>query len=225
MAKTELLTGIYRITNNINNKIYIGKSKDILTRWQRHKQPSYQIEKDQAIHKAFIKYGIENFSFEIVELCDISIINEREQYWINFYDSYNKGYNCSLGGDGNPFGKSILTVEQVLEIKKMLKEGFFPSQIHEKFSMVSLSAIYDISTGRTWKNIQYNEEIPIVNRIDPRGQNNRKVSIETENQIIELRKQKKTIPQIHKELSLENIITYNGIYAIINRRNKGNKNE
>lgn len=48
------------------------------------------------------KYGINNFLVEEIEQCDLNSSGEREQYWISMYDSYNNGYNETIGGEGNP---------------------------------------------------------------------------------------------------------------------------
>ena len=90
------MTGIYKITNLINNKIYIGQSIHIEKRWEDHKY--YSSKQHTAIQSAFKKYGISNFSFEIIEECPKDKLDEREIYWIEFYDSYNNGYNLTKGG-------------------------------------------------------------------------------------------------------------------------------
>ena len=95
--------GIYKITNKINNKCYIGKSINIESRWKYHIENKNSIkEYNKPLYRAFRKYGIENFSFEIIEeLKDYSISNEREKYWIQYYNCYgNNGYNMTSGGDG-----------------------------------------------------------------------------------------------------------------------------
>lgn len=91
------ICGIYKITNIINFKPYVGQSVDIQDRWHQHK---YNNTKDSAIHKAIKKYGIKNFIFEILEECPREQLNEREKYWIAYYDSFYNGYNETLGGDG-----------------------------------------------------------------------------------------------------------------------------
>lgn len=88
------MIGIYKITNKLNNKIYIGQSIHILQRWEEHK---YQ-ECNSAIHQAIKKYGIDNFTFEIIEECDQSLLDEKEIYWIKYYNSYKEGYNLTPGG-------------------------------------------------------------------------------------------------------------------------------
>lgn len=98
------MIGIYKITNKINNKCYIGQSVDIKQRWKSHKSSSRAIEDGgdtYTIHQAIRKYGIDNFNFEIIELTSQELLNSREQYWIQFYDSFYNGYNETLGGDGS----------------------------------------------------------------------------------------------------------------------------
>lgn len=94
---------IYKITNKINGKVYIGQtSKTIEERWKRHIIDTKRKDrKNSAIQNAILKYGKENFSIEEIEKCDISELNNREIYWIAFYDSFHNGYNCTLGGDGS----------------------------------------------------------------------------------------------------------------------------
>ena len=73
------------------------------------------------------KYGVNNFFIELIEECDDNIINEREIYWINFYDSYYKGYNSTLGGDGY-----ILTDEK--NIMLLWEKGYDIKSIEKKLN-------------------------------------------------------------------------------------------
>ncbi len=93
---------IYKITNTINNKLYIGKTiNTIEKRFAEHiKQSKITQAKKRPLYNAINKYGIENFTIEIVEECDIKEVNEREKYWINYFNTYKYGYNATLGGDG-----------------------------------------------------------------------------------------------------------------------------
>ena len=95
---------IYKITCIPTNKIYIGKTQvRIKDRWQSHCRAAYlpsHGDYNFPFHRAIRKYGKENFKIEEVEQCDNAILKEREQYWIEYYDSYNNGYNATLGGDG-----------------------------------------------------------------------------------------------------------------------------
>jgi group I intron endonuclease len=91
---------IYKITNNINNKAYIGKTiRSIEERWSEHKQES-QRSKNRPLYRAINKYGVENFSIEQIEECIIDELSDREIYWINVFNTYHNGYNATYGGDG-----------------------------------------------------------------------------------------------------------------------------
>ena len=92
------MIGIYKITNTVNGKCYIGQSRDIEARRQKHLS-AYKSSPDWELYRAFKKYGISKFTFEIVEECQINELNEREIYWITQYDSFNNGYNMTLGGE------------------------------------------------------------------------------------------------------------------------------
>jgi hypothetical protein len=66
---------------------------------------------DLPLYRAFSKYGIDNFSIEEIEQCDSDKIDEREIYWIDYFNSYRKGYNCTAGGEGG-----IKTHEEYIDI-------------------------------------------------------------------------------------------------------------
>ena len=100
---------IYKITNIVNGKIYIGQTRNkVEDRWKQHivdsKTPTgWQV--NSILYKSIRKYGEKSFNIEIVEECDNQLLNEREKYWIKYYNSYagnkgSNGYNLTLGGDG-----------------------------------------------------------------------------------------------------------------------------
>ena len=118
-------SGIYCITNNINNKVYIGQAIKLRKRLLVH--INYK-EDSNPLYKAFSKYGIENFEFTILEEFEGKNYNEikkkldeLEIYYINKYDSYNKGYNQTLGGDGGVLGYKM-TDEQKEKISEGVKQ-------------------------------------------------------------------------------------------------------
>lgn len=86
--------GVYKITNLINNKSYIGVSIHIEQRWREHQNGKGSAE----LHKDIIKYGLKNFSFEILEECDEKVMYLKEPKWIKYYNSYKNGYNQNPGG-------------------------------------------------------------------------------------------------------------------------------
>jgi len=103
MAK---ITGIYKITNIVNNKVYIGSSINVKKRCNQHfrmlKNSNHHSSK---LQNAYNRYGKESFIFEIIEECDKNVITDREQYWLDKLDSYNNGYNCTLNVEKTMLGK------------------------------------------------------------------------------------------------------------------------
>lgn len=153
------MTGIYKITNKINGKCYIGQSTLIEKRWSNHKNTSCNPTStayEYPLYRAFRKYGIENFSFEVLEECNNSELNEKERYWIKYY---NPEYNQTIGGDYKVIPQK-LTYEQVQEIQKILIEDQDGNVSHVELAKkynVHRDTIRDINVGRTWKSsdLQY----------------------------------------------------------------------
>lgn len=95
----EITKDIYKITNLLNNKIYIGQSKNAKERFKGHCKGCYD---NSLIDKAIQDYGKENFKLEILEH-QITNYNEREKYWIKYYNSLSpNGYNMMAGGNEPP---------------------------------------------------------------------------------------------------------------------------
>ena len=155
--------GIYKITNKINGKIYIGQSINIERRWQQHiyeAKNCNQVASQYAIHKAFQKYGVENFIFEIIELTSSQTLNDREKYWIKYYNTYNNGYNETQGGNTGPRlqgeknPKAKLKNKDVQIIRDRLLLGETPGEVYPDFQeRISKSAFSKIWRGETWKEI------------------------------------------------------------------------
>lgn len=93
-------SGIYKITNDINGKIYIGQSVDLHTRITNHIKAALGIGTiaHQTVHDAMAADGLENFSFEIIEYCSKEQLNKKEKLWIETYASNKYGYNRTAGG-------------------------------------------------------------------------------------------------------------------------------
>ena len=115
---------IYKISNDINDKVYIGKTlASISDRWKEHLSDMDKRKNEKRpLYSAMRKYGTSHFYIEEIEQCSNDIINERECYWINFYDSYKNGYNATKGGEGKAYAdvESIITLwEQGKNIKEI----------------------------------------------------------------------------------------------------------
>lgn len=96
---------IYKIENIINGKIYIGKTLNSPEqRWKEHVRDSTKSQcSNRPLYKAFNKYGIDKFQLTTIEECDYTCVNEKEQYWIEYYGSFKNGYNATIGGDGKAY--------------------------------------------------------------------------------------------------------------------------
>ena len=118
---------IYKITNKINGKSYIGQTiQNVKERFYQHcATKCSQAILNMVIHKAINKYGKSNFTIEVIEEVESTNLNDRERYWIRYYDSYNNGYNSTKGGqDGIKLFKNLDTESIVREYKsgKSLRE-------------------------------------------------------------------------------------------------------
>jgi group I intron endonuclease len=92
---------IYKITNKINKKIYIGCTvKTLETRYYEHLYRCFKNDYKSKLYNSIKKYGEENFTIELIEECDVSIIYEIEKKYIEKYDSFKNGLNNTLGGEG-----------------------------------------------------------------------------------------------------------------------------
>ena len=162
------MTGIYKITNKINNKSYIGQSVDIAARWSQYYNPSTEAKEHSVIIKAIVKYGIENFIFDIIEKCSIEQLNDREIYWIAFYQTYGDGYNQTPGGDhnigeSNPNAKvteqDVAFIRKIYDSKTKIKKHIL---YEEYFSnKLTFRGFEKIWSGETWHHIMpevYSEE-------------------------------------------------------------------
>ena len=97
------MIGIYKIENKINGKFYIGQSIDIKTRWYNHRKDlNGNRHYNEHLQNAWNKYGENQFIFSIIEECTVDNLDEREIYWIDYYNAMDGayGYNMTLGGQG-----------------------------------------------------------------------------------------------------------------------------
>jgi len=88
-------TGIYKITNINTQMCYVGQAVDIADRWRQHIKRALNAEPrtQNKLYPAMYKDGVENFTFEIIEECEQSKLNNREDYWQDFYKAKEYGYS------------------------------------------------------------------------------------------------------------------------------------
>lgn len=145
---------IYKITNKINDKIYIGKTmQSIQKRWTEHLKAAKKSRfEKRPLYNAINKYGAENFKIEQIEECPHDILNERECYWIEYYGSFKNGYNATIGGDGRAYLDYELIYKTYLSTKN-IKETAELCNCSQK-SVSHILEIYGITKEERIKNKQ-----------------------------------------------------------------------
>ena len=119
---------IYKITNKVNGKAYVGKTTDtVQVRWKENlKDFKRKRCANHPLYRAIRKYGIDAFNVETIEEADLDVLSERETYWIEYFNTYSDGYNATSGGDGKVLYDYDL-------IAKLLREG----RKHKEVTFVS----------------------------------------------------------------------------------------
>lgn len=140
--------GIYKITNKINGKMYIGQTRHFQKRWAEHKNKAKDPNQTRKLYKAMYQYGIDNFSFEVIECCKIEELNKRELYWIDYYNSIEEGYNMSLiqNTQRKVDYETVKQIQYELEYTKNTNK-----QIAEQYD-VSPTWVTLVSKGILWHN-------------------------------------------------------------------------
>lgn len=178
---------IYKTTNNVNGKMYIGKrTYDKDGKWETY------LGSGTLLKRALKKYGKDNFSRTILQECeDLSELNSSEKYWIDYYDATKNDmfYNISGGGDGGNTiagyteeqlidykarkseihkitspkgensGNAVLKEKDVKEIIQMMLDGEYDIEISKNYN-VSHNTISDIRNHKTWKFLTHGIEFP-----------------------------------------------------------------
>lgn len=134
-------SGIYCFTNKLTGKRYVGQSINLERRYRQHVN---NINASKPYFDYYLHfYGTDNFVYEVLEYCDKSIQNEREAYWIDYFDSYNNGYNLTNGGSGYNITLSdshIIALKESWSDERKLKASEIQKLAQRKY--------YDTDKGR-----------------------------------------------------------------------------
>lgn len=140
---------IYKITNKIDGKFYIGKTKDINKRWVQHL--SKVGKKRHPLYDSILHYGKENFIIEVVDKADSHLINELEKEWIKKTNAIELGYNLTEGGTGGDTFTHLNNDEKEL---KRLKHSNAAKIINAKNI-----ELHRKNTKKLWENVNYRNNI------------------------------------------------------------------
>lgn len=213
-------SGIYKITDLRNNKIYIGRAVNLSNRLWRHKcflQPnnykktSLESEIHMDIHQAMLESQNEkDFKFEIIEECAIDLLNEREQFYIKVFNCLiPNGYNKTPGGQtfshaqGENHYNHKITQQEADQIKTFLQQGLTNKEIIQKIPVATIGIISTINSGRAWHDDTISYPITKMNGV---------ISVSDET-VIQLRKERANGVTV-KELAKKYNIASNTISSI-----------
>lgn len=164
------MIGIYKYTNKINNKSYIGQSINLERRQYCHKSSAFNPKAndyDSQFHQAIRKYGFDNFTYEVLITLSTDEYSKEnldilEKYFIKLFNSYKNGYNATEGGDENPNrrccgshnGRALLTEEDVIYIRECYNAHIPFKQVFQEYKdKISKRGFQNVWWFKTWPNI------------------------------------------------------------------------
>ena len=178
-------SGIYRVYTNFNNACYIGQAKDIYERFNSHHIYDYKNKKNccynTKFYSALREHGLDAFEVEVIDLCPIEELDEKEIYYIAQYNSFHHGYNSTEGGQnqspnihslkteekrqqtrelnqslkGENHPRAKLTNEEVILIRQRYIDGETPESIYQDYKdrYSSFDTFRRIILGYTYKSV------------------------------------------------------------------------
>lgn len=153
---------IYLITNDINNKVYVGQAKNSERRFQGHCKPSAAYLDNELIAHAIQTYGKEHFQLTILE-SQIENYNAREKYWIKYYNSQvPNGYNILDGGEEPPCMSGTLHPESKLSNEQV--EALTQDLLNTKIKMIDLAKKYGFESNTSIS--EFNKGLTYVRDIE-----------------------------------------------------------
>ncbi len=179
------------IINNITGQMYIGQSKDIENRYKEH-----IYHKNTTVGQAIHQYGVENFTFEVLEECSVENLDKEEKYWIKYFNTTypEYGYNKIQGGQdniGESNGRVILSEKEVYDIREDYNNHISKKISYEKYKdKIAWYSFSNIWEGYSWQHIHYDvytEENKLYYMKGTSLGENGKSAIFTDKEVLELR--------------------------------------
>jgi group I intron endonuclease len=227
--------GIYKITNKVNGKIYVGSSTNLNRRYYLHLN-LLRNNKHFNIHlqSSYNKYNEENFEFSIIEYCTADQLKEKEEYYIKILDCLNEGYNINQFSDRPPSWKGKKHTKETIE---KISQGNIGKKLSEKqinglkerskgeLNPMYGKKYYDIWVEKYGKEEADRKMIIRGNNISKKGKG-RIVSEETKNKISNAHKNKIVSDEVKEKLRIINIgkIISNETKLKMSKKRKGELN-
>lgn len=228
------MIGIYKITNKINQDAYIGQSTQIEERFKEHKKSyNWEREENKKLYQAFKDFGLNNFSFEVLEECSIEELNNKEQYYINLYKTYPNQYNMTPGGQfnsGECHPSHKLTEKDIIDIRTRYNNKERKQDVYFLYNTrIGESGFSKIWKGETWKTImpevytKENKDFHLHNTSNSGSKNGRSKLTEEDVRILRTRKKNgESLSEVYKDYqdkltykSFENVWSYRNWKNII----------
>lgn len=196
------MTGIYKIENLVNNKVYIGQAINIENRWKGHKKELHNNNHaNKHLQNAWNKYGEENFKFEVIEECNENELNEKEIYWITEFGGLNSNTIYNKRAGGNSGGKLSNETKQKLSIintnpinrKVWVKKDNYCTMIYEYDLQKYLQDGYTRGRVVNWE--AWNKGIPMS---DEQKQHLREINLGKPSNISDEKREQKRIMWLGK---------------------------
>lgn len=144
----------------INNKAYIGYARNIEDRFATHKSRAFYENKEyeKTLYRAFRKYGLENFKFEVLLECEVEALANNEILLIKKYDTYKNGYNETEGGEGvsnigESHPNSTFKESDIIDIRTRYSKRERKMEVRELYPEIGDSGFNKAWKGETWKHI------------------------------------------------------------------------
>ena len=203
------MIGIYKIENLITHQVYISMSKDIKKRFNAHKNNAYKKNNKEyfkSLYQSIRQYGLDNFSFEVLEECAEEELAEKENKYILLFNSNNPlyGYNRTSGYEYSQYGVTgechpnhKLTLEDVINIRESYGKLEDKNTVYEKYKhKIGYSGFTKIWNNETWKNVKQdvytekNKQYYLFKRNSHAGSSNPKAKL-NEQDVNDIRRRKK----------------------------------
>jgi group I intron endonuclease len=196
---------IYKITNKENGSIYIGCTINSLEkRFGEHLSRCFSSTHKSKLYNSIKKYGQENFTIELIEECDLSVIYETEKKYVEQYDSYNNGLNSTIGGEG------CLGYTHSSEIRQKISENTKNGNSHKGKTYEELygdradEEKEKRKTAASWNKMTKEERNIRVNNIKNASRKNSKYGVELVREIkqkiiegVKIKELKQIYPQVY----------------------------